>query len=283
MKIIHLILFNLLFVTVFAQQEPVEIKLWSQGAPGFEKLKNEPEEAKDYYVKNVNNPSITAYYPATGRATGAAALVFPGGGHRLLVINSEGRDAAKYLNSLGITAFVLKYRLAREENSPYELGVHCVEDAERAMRVIRSRAGEFGIDTAKVGIMGFSAGGEVAHWMAYGDGTHVFHEMDEIDKLSSKPNFQILVYPGPLGVPEVVPSSAPITFAAAATDDECCSEPLVQLLTAYRNAGVPYEMHLYAAGGHAFNMGQRTKIHSLATWSDRLTDWLVERGLGTIR
>ena len=149
-----------------SQTTPEQIALWPNGAPGFEHLKNEPEEAKDWWVKNIHNPSVTVYYPEKGKANGTAVLVCPGGGHRALVYNSEGRDAAEYLTSLGITAFVLKYRLAREENSPYKLEVHAKEDAYRAMRLIRHRANEFGIDPAKVGIFGFSAGGEVVSWVA---------------------------------------------------------------------------------------------------------------------
>lgn len=144
---------------VRAEESPV-IPLWEKGAPGFEDRRNEPELAKDYWVRNIHNSSITVFLPPREKATGAAVLVCPGGGHRELVFKAEGVEAAEYLNSLGVTAFVLKYRLARETNSPYSLQKHPREDAQRAMRLIRSRAAEWNIDTSRLGIMGFSAGGE---------------------------------------------------------------------------------------------------------------------------
>src|SRR5947209_5044372 len=107
-----------------AQQAPQEIPLWPNGAPGFESRRNEPIIAKDYYIRNVHNPSLTAYLPPKDKANGAAVVICPGGGHRLLVFNAEGDDPARFLNGLGVAAFVLKYRLAREEGSPYSLEKH---------------------------------------------------------------------------------------------------------------------------------------------------------------
>ena len=163
--------------------------LWPNGAPGFEQRKNEPEEAKDYWVKNVHNPSITAYFPEKGNANGTSVVICPGGGHRLLVYNAEGKDAALFLNSLGITAFVLKYRLFREEKSTYTFEKEVVQDAYRAMRLVRSRAKEWGLDPSKIGMMGFSAGGEVVSSIAYQPGTGSTSAPDLIDRLPGKPNF----------------------------------------------------------------------------------------------
>ena len=146
---------------VLAQTTPVVVPLWPNGAPGFENRRDIPEQAKDYWVKNINNPSLTVYLPPKEKATGAAVIICPGGGHRELVFNAEGRQPAEFLNSLGVAAFVLKYRLAREENSPYSLDKHPREDAYRAMRLVRSKAKEYGIDPNRVGMLGFSAGGEV--------------------------------------------------------------------------------------------------------------------------
>ena len=144
-------------IMVFGQNEPIIIPLWKNGAPGFEHLKAQPEKAQDWWVKNIHNPSITMFKPADSHAIGTAVLICPGGGHRELVFDAEGKDAALYLNQFGITAFVLKYRLAREEGSPYDLNVHAKQDAHRALRTIRANAGKWHINPGKLGMLGFSA------------------------------------------------------------------------------------------------------------------------------
>src|SRR5215211_3733470 len=122
---------------------PAHVALWPGGAPGFESRKDEPELARDYWVRNIHNPSLTVYLPPREKATGTGVVIFPGGGHRLLVFKAEGDEPARFLNGLGVAAFVLKYRLGREENSPYKLEQHPREDASRALRIVRSRAREW--------------------------------------------------------------------------------------------------------------------------------------------
>ncbi|NJB71030.1 acetyl esterase/lipase [Saonia flava] len=273
--IISLFIFSIIG---YAQNEPIVIPLWENGAPGFEHLKNEPEQAKDWWVKNVHNPSITAFKAPDSIANGTSVLICPGGGHRELVFDAEGKDAALYLNKLGITAFVLKYRLAREEGSPYDLNVHAKEDAYRAMRTIRKNAKEWNIDPNKIGMFGFSAGGEVVSMVAYGNGDGNPQAKNGIDKMNGKPNFQILVYPGPLGIPDEFPSDAPPAFMVVANDDECCSGPVVKIVNGYRKVNRPVEAHIYAKGGHAFNMGYRTELKTLASWPQRMADWLLDNG-----
>lgn len=255
------------------------IHLWENGAPGFENRKNEPEQAKDYWIKNIHNPSITVFLPPKEKATGAAVIICPGGGHRELVYNAEGVDPAIFLNSIGVTAFVLKYRLSREENSPYSISTTPREDAYRAMRMVRSLAKEFNIDTARIGIVGFSAGGEVAATIAYSPGVGNPKAPDPIDRLNGKPDFQVLIYPGPGGIPDSVRSDAPPTFLLAANNDMCCSESVVRLLKAYRAAKVPVEVHLYTQGSHGFNMGKRSKLASLQSWPQRMADWLADNNI----
>lgn len=247
--------------------------LWSDGAPGFEHRKDEPERAKDWWVKDIHNPSITLYEPET--ANGAAVLIIPGGGHRALVYNSEGERAARFLTKMGFKAFVLKYRLVREEGSPYTFE-HVRQDGRRAMKRVRALAGELGYDANRVGIVAFSAGGEIASMLS-------FEENDEragtdaIDQLSFRPNFLVQVYPGPLFIPAVtIPEDAPPAFLVAANNDECCSETIVQLLRVYRSAGISVEMHLYAQGDHAFNMGTRTELKSLSGWPERMKEWFED-------
>ncbi|MBI1224237.1 MAG: alpha/beta hydrolase fold domain-containing protein [Bacteroidetes bacterium] len=249
------------------------IPLWQDGAPGFEARKNEPEQAQDWWVKNIHNPSVTVFLPEKEKANGAAVLICPGGGHRALVYNSEGKVAAEYLNSIGVTAFVLKYRLFREEGSPYT-EAEARQDGIRAMRVVRSQAANYGVDPTRIGIMGFSAGGELAAWTAFAEGEGNPNATDVVGKISAHPNFQVLIYPGPLAVEASLGSNPPPAFMLAANDDECCSAPILQLADMYRKAKVPVEIHLYAQGNHAFNMGGRSNLTSIKTWSQRLTDWL---------
>lgn len=264
---------------VTAQETPLQIHLWPGGAPGFENRRDEPEQAKDWWVRNIHNPSITVFLPPKEKATGAAVVVCPGGGHRNLVYNSEGRDAAEYLNSLGVAAFVLKYRLAREENSPYTLETHVRQDAYRAMRLVRSRAQEWGVDTSRVGMLGFSAGGEVVAMVAYASGKGDPAAADPVDRQNGKPDFQMLVYPGPLFIPDSIAADAPPAFMVATIDDECCSAPLLKLIQEYHKAKIPAELHIYARGGHAFNMGKRSKLVTLNTWPQRMADWMKDSRL----
>jgi len=262
-----------------AQDKPTVIPLWPNGAPGFQSRKNEPEQAKDYWVKNIHNPSVTVFTPAKGKANGAAVVICPGGGHRLLVWDAEGTDPAKFLSNLGFTVFALKYRLGRDTLSPYKIEVHARQDGLRAMRLVRSRAAEYGIDPNRVGIMGFSAGGEVVDMVTFGPNGPDASAADPIDRLTAKPNFVIQIYPGPLFIPDTVPQDTPTTFLLAANDDPCCAVSLMRLLDAYRAAKAPVEAHLYTKGGHGFNMGHRSKLRTISTWPDRLTDWLYDNNI----
>jgi acetyl esterase/lipase len=258
---------------------PREMALWEGGAPGFEARRNEPEAAQDWWVHNVHNPTLTVYLPPKEKATGAGVVICPGGGHRNLVFNSEGRDPALFLSEHGVAAFVLKYRLFREEGSPYSLEVHVRQDAERALRLVRSRAAEWGVTDGRLGMLGFSAGGEVVALVAYGSGAGDASAPDPVDRLSARPDFQMLVYPGPLGIPDQVAPSAPPLFMVVANDDECCSPPVFDLLQRYRAAGASVEAHLYAQGNHAFNMGTRSSLVSIRSWPQRLLDWMNDSGL----
>jgi acetyl esterase/lipase len=260
----------------FARAQEV-IPLWDKGPPGFAHLQKEPEKAADWWVRSVHNPSLTVFRPE-GKPNGTAVVVAPGGGHENLVFHAEGTDAGKFFSRLGATAFVLKYRLAREPGSPYQLPVHAREDALRALRTVRARAGEFGIDAHRIGMMGFSAGGEVVAWVAYGSGAPEAGARDAIDRVNAKPDFQILVYPGPLGIPASLPKDAPPAFMVAAMDDACCAQPVLDLARQYHAARIPAELHLYAKGGHGFNMGQRTTLASVKGWPQRLAEWLDDSG-----
>ncbi|MGZ8540703.1 MAG: alpha/beta hydrolase [Chitinophagaceae bacterium] len=284
-RLMHLIFITLLLSEILSAQlvPPQErdkkqvFYLWPNGVPGFESRKNEPEQAKDWWVKNIHNPSLTVYLPPKEKANGSAVIICPGGGHGQLVITAEGGDAAEYFNSIGVTAFVLKYRLFREENSPY-IQEHALQDGRRAMRLVRQQSATWNLDTNRIGLMGFSAGGELAGWVAFNSPNENETKRDKIDAVKSRPDFLVLVYPGPLAVPAAIDSTAPPLFMIAANDDECCSEPIVKLLQLYRKVMVKTEVHLYAQGKHAFNMGKRSKLQSINTWPQRMADWLSDNG-----
>jgi acetyl esterase/lipase len=262
-----------------ATDESAEIPLWPNGAPGFESRRDERPTAKDYWVANIHNPTITAFLPPKERATGAAVVICPGGGHRLLVFNGEGVEPARYLNGIGVAAFALKYRLGRERGSPYSIQKHAREDGQRAMRLVRSRAAEWNIDPKRVGIMGFSAGGEVVSMVAYSPGEGDSSAADPVDRLSCRPDFLIQIYPGPIGVPEVIPAGAPPAFLLVANDDRGAAGTIASLFQKYRSAKVPVEAHVLARGGHGFNMGNRSTLKSVKTWPQRLGDWMGDTGI----
>ena len=265
--------------TLLAADEPKVIPLWANGAPGFEERRNEPEQAKDYWVRNINNPTLTVFEPPKGKANGAAVLIFPGGGFRELVFNAEGAEPARYLNNLGVTAFVLKYRLPRETNSPYSLQIHPRQDAQRAMRLIRSRANEWNLDTDRIGALGFSAGGEMLALLVYSPSEGDANAKDPIDRADSRVNFQMSIYPGPLGTPtNAISADAPPAFFVVANDDNSHVGPVISQLEKYRQAKRPVEVHLYAQGGHGFNLGARSKLASIKDWPQRMTDWLGDNG-----
>lgn len=274
----HIIFTSLLLaLSCGAARSQQVVPLWDKGAPGFEARRDEPEQHKDWWYKNIHNPSLTVFLPPPGKANGTAVIVAAGGGHRELVFNPEGVEPAQYLASLGITAFALKYRLFREPGSKYTLD-NTAEDIRRAMRTVRARAGEWQIDPERIGVMGWSAGGEVAALVAYPPGDGQASSKDPIERVSARPNFQILIYPGPLGIPEKVPANAPPLFLLGAADDEYVAGVLFDLTNKYRAAGASLETHIYAQGKHAFNMGQRSEYVSIRHWRDRLAEWLEDRG-----
>lgn len=264
-------------VATSATQAQQVIPLWANGAPGFESRRSEPEQHKDWWYKNIHNPSLTVFLPPPGKANGTAVIVAAGGGHRELVFNPEGVEPAQYLASLGVTAFALKYRLFREPGSKYTLD-NTAEDIRRAMRTVRARAAEWQLDPERIGVMGWSAGGEVAALVAYPPGAGDADSADPIERVSARPDFQILIYPGPLGIPEKITKDAPPLFLLGAADDEYVAGVLFDLTRKYGAAGASIESHIYTQGKHAFNMGQRSGYVSIRKWPDRLADWMTDRG-----
>ena len=253
------------------------VHLWSSGAPGFEQRKDIPEQAASYWVKNVNNPSLTVFLPAKEKATGAAVILCPGGGFRELGFIPEGIEAAKYFNSIGVAAFALKYRLPREPGSVYNM-THPRQDGLRAMRLVRSRATEWGIDPNRIGMVGFSAGGEVVSMTAFGDNAGDANATDSIDKVSARPDFIVEIYPGGAGIPQALPSNVPPAFLLVANDDDH-TESVLKIFQLYRAARMPVEVHVFTKGAHAFNMGTRSKLATIKGWPQRLADWMGDNNL----
>lgn len=274
----------MLFSAMTPLNEPAEILLWPGGAPGSEG-KNRHEkvriaESGDHVISAIDHPSITPYLPTKETATGAAVIIAPGGGHTELWIDHEGYNEAKFFQSHGIAAFVLKYRLARDSGSTYTIDKEEVADMKRAIRLVRSRAKGWGIDTARIGIMGFSAGGEVAALasMRFDLGNQI--SSDTIENESSRPAFQALIYPGNSQRFEPVKNAAPLFIVGGYLDRADISEGVAQVYLRFKKAGIPAELHIYAKAGHGFGM-RTTNKGALTSWPIRFEEWMQDMGFLT--
>jgi acetyl esterase/lipase len=265
-----------------AAADHTEVLLWTAGAPGSEgktaqEVDEAPNQAHGYLkVTGVHKPSLTVFVPAADRATGAAVIIAPGGGHQFLNFDQEGTYVAEYLNSIGVAAFVLKYRLAREPGSTYKIEEHAMADGQRAIRLVRSRAAEWHVNPARIGIMGFSAGGEVAALAATRFDAGKADAADAIDRLSSRPDFDVLIYPGIRANTYTIPKDMPPTFLLCADNDRGPSTALATLYPMLKAAGVQTEVHVYATGGHGFGLNPSMKNPAVVatSWHLRLGDWL---------
>jgi endo-1,4-beta-xylanase len=259
-----------------------ELLLWPAGAPGSEG-QTEPELGRvtalgEYVATRVHHPSLTPYLPAKEKANGTAVLVIPGGGHRELWLDHEGRHAARALSEHGTAAFVLKYRLARTTNSPYQIVPHALADTQRALRLIRSRATEWRLDPARVGALGFSAGGELV-WLASARfDTGKTDSADLIERQGSRPDFLGFVYPGRSGDIQPGTNSPPAFLAAASNDRQDISEGLAEVYLRFRRAGVPAELHLYGSGGHGFGVRAQKSPTPAGQWLVRFEEWMGASG-----
>jgi endo-1,4-beta-xylanase len=225
----------------------------------------------------VHRPSLTVYLPSKDTATGAAVIIAPGGGHRELWTDHEGHNVAKWLSGRGVAAFVLKYRLAREKESTYTVEGHALADTQRAIRVARGRATEWGIDPERIGVMGFSAGGELAALVSVRNPAPAENPTDPIERLSSKPAFQALIYPA---IPRDMPLSKdtpPAFLVCGENDRQNISQGLPELYLALKRAGASAELHVYAGVGHGFGMRETTK-GAVTGWTARFHEWLDSSG-----
>jgi len=257
--------------------EPQVVPLWPNGAPGSEG-KTVEEAVRitpggDHVVSSVHRPSITVYLPAKETATGAAVVIAPGGGHSELWMDHEGYNVAKWLSERGVAACVLKYRLAREKGSSYTIERHAFADMLRAIRVVRNRASAWGIDPLRVGVMGFSAGGELAALAATRYDAGVENAPDLIDRESSKPAFFALLYPAIPKEMKLSKETPPAFLACGENERLNISQGLPQLYLAIKQAGASAELHVFAGVGHGFGLRETTR-GAVAAWPARFREWL---------
>lgn len=279
---------SILLLPALMGAEPIVLDLWPGKAPGEtgqigeeKTVEGKPGQLKTQRITNVTKPTLTVYRPDPKKDTGAAVIVAPGGGYNILAWTHEGEEVAQWLNTQGITGIILKYRVPKRPDQVRNIPQ--LQDAQRAISLVRSKATEWKIDPQRIGMLGFSAGGHLTATASLEFGKRVYEPIDAVDRNSPRPDFAILVYPGGLIekekgtlAPEIaIAKDTPPLFFAHSSDDPVSPENSVQLYLAARKAGVPVEMHLYASGGHGF--GLRPSEHPAATWPARAADWMRSR------
>ena len=275
-----------------AAEKPLIVNVWPGKAPGEtadigeEKILDDKKgEANVIRLTNVSKPTISIYRPAKEKDTGAAVLIAPGGGYNILAWDKEGEEVATWLNTLGVTGIVLKYRVPRRPDQPKDkppLGA--LQDAQRAMSLVRGNAKEWNLDPDRIGMLGFSAGGHLTAWTATNFDKRAYEALDGIDKVSCRPDFAVLIYPGGVVAkdkeelsPEIrVSKETPPCFFAHAGNDPVKPENSVQMYLALKKVGVAAELHIYATGGHGF--GLRPSDKPCSTWPERCGEWLKSQG-----
>jgi acetyl esterase/lipase len=268
---------------------PRTIELWPNRPPGEngtigdEVAKTKGESKVVTSITNVTKPTLKVYRPDRDEDTGVAIVVCPGGGYNNLAWDHEGEQVARWLNSIGVTAALLKYRVPRRPDTPKgQPPIQALMDAQRALSIVRDNAREWGIDPERIGILGFSAGGHLGAWASTNYDKRSYEAVDDADKVGIRPDFAILVYPGGVlqrGTDQLAPeihvtSQTPPTLLVCATNDNL-AENTVHLYLALKRSGVPVECHLYGTGGHGFGMRHSTEPY--ATWPQRAEDWLRSR------
>jgi acetyl esterase/lipase len=259
--------------------EPLVLKVWPGQVPG-EKGDVGPEKFAgtkgSRQISDVAQPTLTVYRPAPDKDTGAAIVIAPGGGYRILAWEHEGEDVAAWLNTLGITGVLLKYRVPRRPDNPDA----ALQDAQRAMSIVRSKAKEWGLDAKRIGMLGFSAGGHLTAQTATNFDKRSYQPIDAADKESCRPDFAVVIYPGGLLdqakeklKPEIhVTKDTPPMFIAQSNDDRVGPENSAILYLALKKAGVPAELHIFATGGHGY--GMRASNQPYSAWPKRCEEWL---------
>lgn len=271
-------------------QEP--LLLWPNGAPGEKGLVDKEKATESQgtnsiiRVTNVSAPTLTVYPPKTELDTGAAVVVCPGGGYNILAYDLEGTEVIEWLNSIGVTGILLKYRVPRRA----DLSKHAapLQDAQRALGMVRHRAERWGIDPNRIGILGFSAGGHLTAMASNHTQHRTYPRVDAADDISCRPDFALLIYPAYLTHPDNILELAPdLTLAASpppsiliqTQDDGVKVESSIVYYLALKRAKVPVEMHLYPTGGHGY--GLRPSEHGVSHWPKRCHEWMIRAGILT--
>jgi acetyl esterase/lipase len=237
-------------------------------------------------ITGVTRPTLTIYRPAKDKDTGTAMLICPGGGYWNLYWELEGEEVAAWVNSLGVTGILLKYRVPRRPDEPKgEPARRPLQDAQRAVSLVRSRAREWGLSPQRIGMVGFSAGGHLAIATATSFDQRTYQPIDHVDNLSCRPDFAVLVYPGYLKAKDKdelaerlrIPTGTPPVFLAHGGDDIISPpEHSVLMYLALRRANIPAELHVYATAAHDF--GVRASDHPCSTWTEACANWLRHQG-----
>lgn len=233
---------------------------------------------------NVSDPTITVYSPDPAKNTGAAVIVAPGGGYSILAYELEGTEVCEWLNSIGVTGVLLKYRVPHRPGRARQDAP--LEDAQRAMGLVRAKAAELGIDPQRIGMLGFSAGAHLTAVLSNNHERRTYERVDAADEVSCRPDFVLLIYPAYLAIKEKnneiapeLPISAktPPTFLVMTEDDSVRVENALFYYLALKNAGVRAEMHLYPEGGHGYGLQRTTAL--VTTWPARAEEWMRSEGI----
>jgi acetyl esterase/lipase len=290
MKLLFLLLISLSALTGIMEAQNLTIPLWPNGAPNARtdlgpesdattEKDNKPAGRIVTRITNITSPTLTVYQSPENKRSGAAILVFPGGGYRILAIDLEGSEVCEWLNSIGVTAVLVKYRVPEPTGVPRYQGP--LQDAQRAVGIVRSHAGDWKIDPQRIGVLGFSAGGHLSATLLQNTAERTYARVDDADDANCRPNFAVLVYPAYLSIedkgqeiaPEVEPKpGTPPLFIVQAEDDKSFIQGTLLYYRALVSAKIPAELHVYETGGHGY--GLRPTAAPVTLWPHLAEAWL---------